>query len=456
MRVAPAGRPWPDDARRAVQLLAVGEPGRHLGDQLGVEGAVLAGRRSEVPAVDEVVGAELADVLGRVLVAVRQVHGVEAGEQLVDGGDRIRRCVVTDCPRVVTEEVAVEAVADLGDRHALQQRPRPAVLADDVVDERPHVPLGARRRQVPLIVADTVEEALPASTVRWCSVFRSIATSSVERAKLAGRRPAPVPLSGRPNAPIPDRTPPSSGYGPEAARNDAVPSPRVLGRTLDDSFAEAIRRDITTVTTARLCVNALYRYIGPFLAVVADGLDVSVAELGVALTVAQVCGFAAPAIGRLVDHLPRRRRSPSGSPAPRVGGLVVATCTGIVWFTVGLLTISTFNIVLVVGTGSWIADHVPFAQRSRVVGLNEMSWALGLLVGVSAMGLVTAVSSWRWAYATAALVAGVVVIVVLTRLDQAPGASKTPTPATTAGPNPASVWSLVPSTGWLAIAGVSL
>ena len=81
----------------------------------------------------------------------------------------------------------------------------------------------------------------------------------------------------------------------------------MLRRTLDDSFAEAIRRDITTVTAARLCVNALYRYVGPFLAVVADGLDVSVAELGVALTVAQVSGFAAPAIGRLVDHLPRRR-----------------------------------------------------------------------------------------------------------------------------------------------------
>ena len=234
----------------------------------------------------------------------------------------------------------------------------------------------------------------------------------------------------------------------------AVRSARVLGRTLDDSFAEAIRRDITTVTTARLCANALFRYIGPFLAVVADGLDVSVTELGIALTVAQVCGFAAPAIGRLVDHLPRRRSIAIGLAGCAVGGLVVAVCPGVVWFTVGLMTISTFNIVLVVGTGSWIADHVPFAQRSRVVGLNEMSWALGLLVGVSAMGLVTAASSWRWAYGTAALVAGVVVIVVLTRLDQDPGASKAPTPATTAGPNPASVWSLVPSTGWLAIAGV--
>ncbi len=194
----------------------------------------------------------------------------------------------------------------------------------------------------------------------------------------------------------------------------------MLRRTLDDSFAETIRRDITTVTTARLCANALFRYVGPFLAVVADGLDVSVAELGVALTVAQVCGFAAPAIGQLVDHLPRRRSIALGLGGCALGGLVVAVCNGVVWFTVGLMTIGTFNIVLVVGTGSWIADHVPFAQRSRVVGLNEMSWALGLLVGVSAMGLVTAATSWRWAYAAAALAAGVVLVVVLTRLDDAP------------------------------------
>ena len=228
----------------------------------------------------------------------------------------------------------------------------------------------------------------------------------------------------------------------------------MLRRTLDDSFAEAIRRDITTVTTARLCVNALFRYVGPFLAVVADGLDVSVAELGVALTVAQVGGFASPAIGRLVDHLPRRRSIALGLAGCAVGGLVVAVCNGIIWFTVGLTTIGTFNIVLVVGTGAWIADHVPFAQRSRVVGLNEMSWALGLLVGVSAMGLVTAATSWRWAYATAAFAAGVVLVVVLTRLDDAhvdPGTAPPAAPTSGAAP---SIWSRVPSSGWLAIIGV--
>ena len=127
----------------------------------GVQGAVLAGRRGEIPPVDQVVGAQLADVLGGVLVAVREVNLVDAGEQLVDSGRGIGCCVPAGSEWIVAEQVAVEAVTDLGDRHALQQRPGPAILPDDVVDEGTHVPLGARRRQRPLIGADAVEVSLP-------------------------------------------------------------------------------------------------------------------------------------------------------------------------------------------------------------------------------------------------------------------------------------------------------
>ena len=181
-----------------------------------------------------------------------------------------------------------------------------------------------------------------------------------------------------------------------------VPSPR-CSRTLDDSYAEAIRRDITTVTVARLCANALYRYVAPFLAIVAAGSTSSVAELGVALAVTQICGFAVAGDRPARRPAARRRSIVIGLGRVRARRRVVAgASTGVVWFTVGLLAIATFNIVLVVGPGAWIADHVPYEQRSRVVGLNETSWALGLLVGVSAMGLVTAATSWRWGYAAAA------------------------------------------------------
>jgi predicted MFS family arabinose efflux permease len=97
---------------------------------------------------------------------------------------------------------------------------------------------------------------------------------------------------------------------------------------------------------------------------------------------------------------------------------------------------------------------VPFAQRSRVVGLNETSWALGLLIGVSAMGLVTAATSWRWAYAVAALAAGAVLVVVLTRLDDDSAQPRSPAAESAGNVGSGSIWKRVPTTGWLAIAGV--
>ena len=46
--------------------------------------------------------------------------------------------------------------------------------------------------------------------------------------------------------------------------------------------------------------------------------------------------------------------------------------------------------------------HVPYERRGRVTGLIEVSWAFGLLIGVSTMGLVTAATNWRVGYLSGA------------------------------------------------------
>lgn len=231
----------------------------------------------------------------------------------------------------------------------------------------------------------------------------------------------------------------------------------VLGRILDDSYPAVIQRDLTTVAVARLSCHALYRYIGPFIAVVARGLDVSVSELGVALTVSGLSGFAAPLVGRVVDRISRRAAIAGGVGACAAGGFVAATSTGIAWFTVGLVIIATASMVLVIGAGSWIADHVPFERRGRVVGLAETGWALGLLVGASAMGLVTAVASWRWGYATGAVAAAVIAVAAWRRFERDgrrhATATGTAPPSRLAVPLE-SVVARMPVAGWLAVFGV--
>jgi predicted MFS family arabinose efflux permease len=99
-----------------------------------------------------------------------------------------------------------------------------------------------------------------------------------------------------------------------------------------------------------------------------------------------------------------------------VGATIVAASGHLAQFAVGLFVMSLFKIVYDVGQGSWITDHVPFARRGRVVGLTETSWALGLLVGVSAMGLISSALSWSWAYLTGGVFAAVMAVVLWRRI----------------------------------------
>src|SRR5690606_33079768 len=113
-----------------------------------------------------------------------------------------------------------------------------------------------------------------------------------------------------------------------------------------------------------------------------------------------------------------------------------------------------------VALGRWLADHVPYARRGRVIGFVEMSWALGLLVGVSVMGLLTAWLDWRWAYGGAGLAIAVFAVTTPTRIGAAGEPALKATAAAQQGPlGPAPVPSApLPARralgrrGWLAVA----
>jgi len=183
---------------------------------------------------------------------------------------------------------------------------------------------------------------------------------------------------------------------------DTLPSALVLGRLVDESFAPEVRTSITLLTVARLVANACYRYAPPFLAVIARDLDVSLDELGVAIAISELAGLTAPLIGRAVDRVGRRTSTTAGLLGVGLGSAMAAASTGRWIFALALVVLAQSKVVFDLGLGSWIADHVPLERRGRIVGITETSWALGLLVGVSLLGVLTAVGGWRLAYVAGA------------------------------------------------------
>lgn len=192
----------------------------------------------------------------------------------------------------------------------------------------------------------------------------------------------------------------------------------MLGRRLDRSFAPEVRANVTAVTLGRLTGNAAYRFSGPFLGAIARGMHVTLGQIGVAVAVGETSGLLSPLTGRLVDRLAPRRAMWWGLVGVAAGASAAGSASNLVAFAAGLFLLGWAKSVYDIGLGAWIAGHVAYERRSRVVGLTETSWALGLLVGVSLMGLITGVASPRWAYAAAAVVVVVMAGVLRHRLPE--------------------------------------
>jgi len=70
---------------------------------------------------------------------------------------------------------------------------------------------------------------------------------------------------------------------------------------------------------------------------------------------------------------------------------------------------------------AWINEHVPYERRGRVIGVIETSWALGLLLGVAVMGLITMLTSWRIGFACGAVAVLVTALIVIRQLPKERG-----------------------------------
>ncbi len=186
------------------------------------------------------------------------------------------------------------------------------------------------------------------------------------------------------------------------------------GPLLDDSFPVEVRRHIVALTAARLTTNACYRFAPPFLAVIARGLHVTLDEIGVALAISEIAGLTSPFIGHVVDRVHRRTSMSFGLAGVALGALGAASSTGRVQFAIALVVLAQSKVVFDLALASWVSDHVDEARRGRVIGITETSWALGLLVGVTLLGLLAAATSWRAGYAGGAV--AVLVMAVLTAL----------------------------------------
>ena len=166
-------------------------------------------------------------------------------------------------------------------------------------------------------------------------------------------------------------------------------------RWIDTQYAPVVRANFNRLVWGRLISNACYRFAPPFIAVIARGLDVSVAELGIAFTIGEFAGLLSPLIGRYVDKANRLVSMTLGMTLIVVAVALAASSNGVAMFAVAMFMLSGSKVLFDTSLIVWVNDHVPYERRGSIVGIIETSWALSLFIGVAVMGLATTVFNWR-------------------------------------------------------------
>ncbi len=194
----------------------------------------------------------------------------------------------------------------------------------------------------------------------------------------------------------------------------------MFARNIDSTYAPVVRKNLDRLVWGRLISNSCYRFAPPFIAVIARGLDVSVAQMGVAFMIGEFAGLESPILGRVVDKNNRLVTMMIGMVGITAAVIAAATSTTLVQFAIAMCMMSGSKVLFDTALIVWVNDHVPYERRGRIIGVIETSWALSLFIGVAIMGLATALFSWRIGFGVGAvgmLISGGLIVAALPRDD---------------------------------------
>jgi predicted MFS family arabinose efflux permease len=147
---------------------------------------------------------------------------------------------------------------------------------------------------------------------------------------------------------------------------------------------------------ARLVLNTGYRFVYPFLPVIARGIGIPLTQAGLLVSIRWMTGLAAPAVVRVLGRGERRLRLILAGLAMFATGAVVTATTGVfVGAVVGFILLGLGKPVFDVAAQAYLSDRTPYRTRARYLGILELTWAGALLFGAPAAGWL--IARWGWA-----------------------------------------------------------
>lgn len=154
---------------------------------------------------------------------------------------------------------------------------------------------------------------------------------------------------------------------------------------------------LALLSSMRLAANGSFRFLYPFLPVVAAELAIADAWSGVLVGSLAVGGMASPLVRRLLVGQSERPRDllVRASMVVAAGTLGIALAPVAAAAVVALLVMGTGKPLMDAATISYVSARTSFQRRARATSLMELTWAGSLVVIAPVAGLMADRTSWR-------------------------------------------------------------
>ncbi len=171
------------------------------------------------------------------------------------------------------------------------------------------------------------------------------------------------------------------------------------------------RPQIVRLTAGKAVANTAFRWIPFFLPTLVVAFGTTTTTLTTILGVGEMAGLVTLLAGRHLDRGRERVMMTAAMGAVAVSALIALSGSVVVFAASFFLLVLGVSFYTVSGH-AYLSRRVPFAQRSRVIGLFEVSWALALLVGAPLVAVLIAVFGWRGPFVALAVASGAMVVLI--------------------------------------------
>lgn len=164
-----------------------------------------------------------------------------------------------------------------------------------------------------------------------------------------------------------------------------------------------ITRLLSVILLSRLVINTAFRMSYAFVPEFSRGLGIDLQAMGALISARSVAGLLAPIFGSLSDRFGRRPVMFGALVLLIVCAALAYLSVSFLFFAVGFVGLGLAKVIFEPSGSAFLGDRVPYARRGLVLGMSELGWASGGLIGVPIAARAIALWGWQSPYALIAL-----------------------------------------------------